>query len=68
MMCPAIDKSTSCEIRAVIRSLHVKMVSTAEIHREVCAADYGQNVMSEEGIIRQSCRMFKDGWANKCSR
>jgi hypothetical protein len=27
---------------------------------------YGQNVMSE-GTVRQWCRMFKDGWANKCS-
>jgi hypothetical protein len=37
-------------------------MSAAEIHRELCAV-YGQNMMSE-GIIRQWCRMFKDGQRN----
>jgi hypothetical protein len=60
MMCPAIDNPASCEIRVVIRFLHTKNVSAAEIHRELCAAVYGQNVMSE-GTVRKWCRMLKDG-------
>jgi transposase len=34
-------------------------MSTAEIHRELCAV-YGQNKMSE-GTVRQWYGMFKDG-------
>jgi hypothetical protein len=56
-MCPAIDNPTSLEIRAVIRFLHAKTTSAAEIHRELYAAVYGQNVMSE-GAVRQWCIMF----------
>jgi hypothetical protein len=59
MLCPAIDKSTSCEISAVIRFLHAKMVSATEIHHELRVV-YGQNKMSE-GIIRHYCTIFKDG-------
>jgi hypothetical protein len=66
MMCPATDNPASCEIRAVIRFLHAKHMSAAAIHRELCMAVCGQNVMSE-GIVRQWCRMFKDGWAKNCS-
>jgi hypothetical protein len=50
MMCPAIDNSAGCEIRALIRFLHAKNINSAEIHRElftVCS----QNVMSER-IVR----------------
>jgi hypothetical protein len=63
MMCPAIDNPSSCEIRAVNRFLHAKNVSAAEIHSELCAAVYGQNVMCE-GTVGQWCRMFKDGRTN----
>jgi hypothetical protein len=66
MMCPAIDNSASCEIRTLIRFLRTKIMSAREIHRELCAV-YGQNLMNE-GIVRQWCRMFKDGRANKRSR
>jgi hypothetical protein len=55
-MCPAIDNPTSCEIRAVVRFVHTKNMSAAEINYELCAV-YGQNVMSE-GTVRQWCRMF----------
>jgi hypothetical protein len=58
-MCPVIDNPTGCEIRAVIRFLHAKNISAAEIHCELCTV-YCQNVMSE-GTVRQWCRMFKDG-------
>jgi hypothetical protein len=49
-MCPAIDDPASCEIRAVIRFFHVKNMSVAEIHRELCAV-YGQNVTSEDNGV-----------------
>jgi hypothetical protein len=52
-MCPAIDNPASCEIRAVIRFLHAKNMSAADMHRELCTV-YGQNVMSE-GTVRQWC-------------
>jgi hypothetical protein len=37
MMCPAIDNPASCEIRVIIRFLHAKNMSAAEIHCELCA-------------------------------
>jgi hypothetical protein len=47
---------------AVIRILHAKNMSAAEIHRELCAV-YCQNVTSG-ATVRQRCRMFKDGRTN----
>jgi hypothetical protein len=58
-MCPATDNLTSCEIRNVICFLHDKNMSAVEIHRDLCAAVYGQKVMSE-GTVRQ--------WCKKCSK
>jgi hypothetical protein len=58
-MCPLIDNSTSCKIRAVIHFLYAKSVSASEIHRQLRAV-YSQNVISEE-TVRQWCRMFKVG-------
>jgi hypothetical protein len=66
MMCPVTDNPISCEIRAVIRFLHTKNMSAAEIHHELCSV-YIQNII-REGTVRQWCRMFKDGWMNKCSQ
>jgi hypothetical protein len=63
MMCPAIDSPASCEICAVIHFLPAKNMNAVEIHHELCTV-YGQNVTSE-GTVRQRCRMFKDGQANK---
>jgi hypothetical protein len=63
-MYPAIDNPASREIRAVIRFLHAKNMSAAEIHFELRVV-YGQNVISE-GTVRYWCRMFKYG--RKCSR
>jgi hypothetical protein len=42
-----IDNPASCKICDVIRFLHAKNMSAAEIHCELCTAVYGQNVMSE---------------------
>jgi hypothetical protein len=47
MTCPAIDNTGSCEIGAVIRFLHAKNMSAAEIHRQFCTV-YGQNVRVKE--------------------
>jgi transposase len=63
MTCPAVDNPASCKIRAVIRFILAKNMNTAEIRCELCAAVYGQNVMSE-GTARQWCRMFKDRRTN----
>jgi transposase len=62
MTCAAVDNPTSCEIRAVIRFLRSKIISAAEVHRELCAV-YDKIVISE-GTVRQWCRMFKDGRTN----
>jgi hypothetical protein len=51
-MCPAINNIDSCEILALIRFLHAKIIIAAKIHRELYAAGYGQNEMSE-GTVRQ---------------
>jgi hypothetical protein len=59
MMCPAIDTPANCKIRAVIRVLHDKIMSATEIHRELFAALYGQNVMGE-GTVIQWCTMLKN--------
>jgi hypothetical protein len=66
MMRPVINNSASCEIIIIIHFLHAKNMSASEIYHELCAV-YGQNVINE-GTVRQWCRMFKDGWTNKCSR
>jgi hypothetical protein len=50
MMCLEIDNPASCEIRTVIRFLHAKNMSVAEIHRELCAAVYDQNILTEETV------------------
>jgi hypothetical protein len=47
MTCPAFDNLASREIGAVILFLHSKSMSAAEIHRELCAEVYGQNIMSD---------------------
>jgi hypothetical protein len=61
-MCPVIDNPASSETCAVIRFLHAKNMSAAEIYHEFCTV-YSQNVMSEEPV-GQWCRMFKDGLTN----
>jgi hypothetical protein len=59
MMYPTIDNPGSCEIRAVIRFIHAKNVSIAEILLKLFAV-YCQNIMSE-GNIRQWCRTCRVG-------
>jgi hypothetical protein len=50
MICHAMDNDASCDIRSIIRFLHAKNMSTAEIHCELCAV-YDQNVINE-GTVR----------------
>jgi hypothetical protein len=66
LMCPAIDNPGSCEIHEVIHFFHVKNMSAAAIRHELYVI-YGQNIMGE-GTVRHWCRMFRDGWVNKCSQ
>jgi hypothetical protein len=53
MMCSVIDNPACCEIRPLIRFLHAKITSAEEIHRELCAVVYCQNVMGG-GTVTQS--------------
>jgi hypothetical protein len=62
-MCPAIDNPSSHKICAIIRFRRAKNMCASEIHRELCAAVYGQNVTSE-GTIRKRRRMFRDWRTN----
>jgi hypothetical protein len=57
MLCPAIANPASCKICVVIHLLHTKNMSDVEIHWELCAVVYVQNVMSE-ATLRQWYRMF----------
>jgi transposase len=54
-----IAAPASCEVRAVIRFLHVEGQSAAEMHRRLCRV-YGDNVMSDS-FVREWCRKFRDG-------
>jgi hypothetical protein len=47
-LCLTIDSPASSEIRLLIRFLHAKIIHAEENHRELCAAVYGQNAMSEK--------------------
>jgi hypothetical protein len=62
LISPAIHNSAICDIRVVIRFLHPKNNSPMEAHGELCTV-YDQNVMNEV-ILRQWCRMFRDGRSN----
>ncbi|GBM73958.1 hypothetical protein AVEN_29620-1 [Araneus ventricosus] len=59
-MCAAIENPAKCGVLGVIRFLWAKILSAADIHRELCAV-YG--VMSE-GVVRQWVRFFKDRRTN----
>jgi hypothetical protein len=59
-MFPATDNPTSSEIHAVICFLHTENMSATEIHYELRAVVYGQNVMSK-ATVRQWHRLSIDG-------
>jgi hypothetical protein len=58
MMCLAIDNPASFEIGAVIRFLHSKNMSAAEIHRELCA------VCGQKCNERRNSKTMVDGRIN----
>jgi hypothetical protein len=60
MMCPTIDNTISCKIRAVICFFHARDMSAVNIHIELCVVVYSQYVMSE-GTVRQWCMLVKGG-------
>jgi hypothetical protein len=45
-----IAAAASCEVRAVIRFLHTKGQSGAEIYRRLCRV-YGDNIMSDNSEV-----------------
>jgi hypothetical protein len=57
-----VSSDMSCKIHSYPLSSR-KNMSTTEIHRELCVAVYGQNVMSEE-TVRQWFTLFKNGRTN----
>jgi hypothetical protein len=57
-MCTVIDNPTNCEICTVIHFLHAKNMDAAEIHHELCAAVYSQNVITG-GTVRQCSKIGK---------
>jgi hypothetical protein len=57
--CHAIDNPAKCEFCVAFRLVHGKNTSTAEIHHQLCAAAYGQNVMNEAAVWHR-CRIFRD--------
>jgi hypothetical protein len=59
MVCPAFDNLANCKIVLLLTFIHVKYANVAEIHCDLCAAVYGQKVLSE-GSVRQWCSV-KDG-------
>jgi len=61
-MASKISYPASCEVRSVIRFLNAKVVSAAQIQRELIEV-YGPGVMGE-GKVRQWCREFKSGRTN----
>jgi hypothetical protein len=36
MLSPAVDNPVSCKIRAIARFFNAKIMSAAEIHRDLC--------------------------------
>ena len=53
-----ITAPASCEVRAVIRFLHIEGQSAADIHHRLCHV-YDDNAMSD-CCVREWCRKFRD--------
>ncbi|GBN56466.1 hypothetical protein AVEN_49512-1 [Araneus ventricosus] len=61
-MFKAIDRPTSCEIRAVIKFWNARNIRPCEINHEI-SETYGENAMSE-GTVGKWVRMFNEGREN----
>jgi hypothetical protein len=58
-MAVSIQNPTKCEVRTVIRFLHAKGETAAEIHRQLLSV-YGEDVMNRQNVARW-CREFEAG-------
>jgi hypothetical protein len=56
-MAVSIQNPTKYEVRAVIRFLHAKRESAAEIHRQLVSV-YGEGVMNRQNVAKW-CREFE---------
>jgi hypothetical protein len=58
-MAMSIQNPAKCEVRAVIRFLHAKEETTAEIHRQLVSV-YGEDVMIRQNVAKW-CHEFEVG-------
>jgi hypothetical protein len=58
-MAMSTQNPSKCEVRAVIRFLHAKGETAAEIHRQLVSV-YGEDVMNRQNVTKW-CREFKAG-------
>jgi hypothetical protein len=55
----SFQNPAKCEVRAVIRFLHAKGKTAAEIHRQIVSV-YGEDVMNRQDVAKW-CRQFEGG-------
>jgi hypothetical protein len=55
-----VHNTATLEVSAVVRLLHAKNFNSAEVHHEICASVYSQNVINE-GPVRKWWIVFKMG-------
>jgi hypothetical protein len=58
-MCPVTDNPVKCKIYTVICFFQAKIMSSSEVHFELCMF-YGTVIMSERNV-RWWCSLFKGG-------
>ena len=61
-MSTPILSPTNCEIRAVLRFMHIQKQSPAEIYRQLCQV-YRHDIMSDS-MVRRWCGQFTEGQTN----
>ncbi|GBM29926.1 hypothetical protein AVEN_111233-1 [Araneus ventricosus] len=61
-MFKTIDRSGSCEVRALIKFLNARNLRPCEIYRQI-SETYRENVTSE-GMVRKWVKMFNEGRGN----
>ncbi|GBL76826.1 hypothetical protein AVEN_53485-1 [Araneus ventricosus] len=57
-MFKTIDRSSNCEIKAIVKFLNARNVRPCEIYRQI-SETYGENAMSE-GMVQKWVRMFNE--------
>jgi hypothetical protein len=58
-MAMSIQNPSKCEVRAVIRFLHTKGETAAEIHRQLVSV-YGEVVMNRENVAKNVVNLKSD--------